>query len=135
MATQVVKYIHWELPVVYKVQVYNIKCEVVEGDSPNILLLNDSVRLNLVKHVNYVSNPQVLKKRNVEKKEGVKTNKNEHENIEKCEYASAKEIIHEYKDVFQGMGKMPGKVCLKYDPTVPPVANPPHPIPAALENL
>ena len=93
------------LPVEYKGVEYDIKCEVLDGPNvPNILSEMDSVRMNLVKRVNVV------------------------DSVPK----SANEVYGQFKDVFQGVGKIPGKYDLKCDPTAKPVAHPPRPIPAAL---
>ena len=93
------------LPVRYKGVGYDIKCEVLDGPNvPNILSEMDSVRMNLVKRVNVV------------------------DSVPK----SANDVYSQFKDVFQGVGKIPGKYDLKCDPNAKPVAHPPRPIPAAL---
>ena len=93
------------LPVEYKGVEYDIRCEVLDGQKvPNILSEMDSVRMNLVKRVNVV------------------------DSVPK----SASDVYGQYKDVFQGVGKIPGKYDLLCDPSAKPVAHPARPIPAAL---
>jgi hypothetical protein len=101
-----------ELPCVYKQRKYVISCEVVQARVPNVLSLNDSVRLNLVRRVDQVQKLPM--------------------SIEKCKYPSSQKVIEEYIDVFQGVGKVPGKVALKINKDITPVAHPPRPIPLAL---
>jgi len=98
------------LPVCHNQKRYDLKFEVVDTNAPTILSKYDCVNMGFVKRV------MSLK----------------HENIEKCKFESAKEIINEYADVFKGIGKMPGKVSLKVDPNIKPVAHSPRPVPAAL---
>jgi hypothetical protein len=50
----------------------------------------------------------------------------------KCQFPETVKLIQNYKDVFEGTGKMPGLVSLKIDENVKPVAHPPRPIPEAL---
>ena len=94
-------------------------CEVVDAQVPNLLSLKDSIRLNLVKRVDSVDSqanfvlPDLLKK-----------------SVDQ----STLKIIHEYSDVFSGVGKVPGEIELKVDPNFVPVANPPRPIPIALHD-
>jgi hypothetical protein len=47
--------------------------------------------------------------------------------IETCKYPSSQKLIEEYIDVFEGVGKVPGKVSLKVDQSVTPIAHPPRP--------
>ncbi len=105
------------LDVMYKGNKYEIRCEVIDGNVPNLLSLSDSIKLDLVRRVN--------------------TNKQETkwpESVMKCEHESIKSLIEEYEDVFTGIGKVPGSVSLKIDKDVPPVVHPPRPIPVALRD-
>jgi hypothetical protein len=45
---------------------------------------------------------------------------------------SAQAICDKFRDVFQGVGKIPGKYALVCNPDAKPVAHPPRPVPAAL---
>ena len=91
------------ITVVHNDKSFDIECHVVDNDSiPNLLSRGDSVRLNLVKRVYHA-----------------KTDK-------------AEEILRDFSDVFQGVGKMPGEYSLKVDPSIPTIALNARPIPAAL---
>ena len=46
---------------------------------------------------------------------------------------SKSEVLESYKDVFKGLGKMPGKVHLKTDSSVDPVNMPPRCVPIAVK--
>ena len=105
-----------KLPVLYNNIAYTVTCEIVPLNVPNVLSKHDCVKMNLVKRV--LSNDE----------NGVLN----HENVSSCEYSDARNLVVEFSDVFQGLGKMPGKVSLKYDPSITPVADPPRTIPAAL---
>ena len=49
-------------------------------------------------------------------------------------YSTASEIIREYQDVFQGVGKVPIEVSLKVDQNHVPVSHAARPVPAALQD-
>ncbi|XP_072040571.1 uncharacterized protein [Amphiura filiformis] len=53
-----------------------------------------------------------------------------YENIQLVE--AANQILEEYTDVFDGLGHLPGQYKIQVDKTVPPVAQPPRRVPAAL---
>lgn len=108
----VISYGSIELKCVYKQVKYNLVCEVVEAKVPNVLSLKDSVRMNLVRRVD--------------------TLKTMSTNVPECKHQSAIKIIEEYHDVFQGVGKVPGKIKLKVNPDATPIAQPPRPLPVAL---
>jgi len=107
------------LPCVFKDKVYELETEIVDGNVPNVLCLQHCMEMNLVKLVN--SN------------EAKPSSKVEWpENVKECQHSSARDILYEYSDVFQGLGKVPGEVSLKVSSDATPVAHPPRPVPAAL---
>ena len=97
-----------ELPVSHKGKMYQLHCEVLDGyNVPNLLSESDSVRMNLIKRI-------------------------DHTEIDDRGIDGAKAIMKRYDDVFQGVGKIPGKYSLHIDPNAKPVAHPSRPIPAPL---
>ena len=97
-----------ELPVSYKGKMYQLHCEVLDGyNVPNLLSESDSVIMNLIKRI-------------------------DHTEIDDRGIDGAKAIMKRYDDVFQGVGKIPGKYYLHIDPNAKPVAHPSRPIPAPL---
>lgn len=107
----------------HKGKKYYIECEVVDTNVPNLLSRHDCIQMNLVRRVHV--NEKV-------KRVALPDNVPLPDNVQECKYESAKRIIEEYKDVFQGIGKLPGEVGLKVDPNITPVVHPPRPIPVAL---
>jgi hypothetical protein len=105
-----------DLSCTHKGKSYTIACEIIDGHVPNLLSLHDSVKMGLVKRVLGVD---------------AKSEKS----VSSCQYKSVIEIIDEFADVFEGIGKVPGEVSLKVDPTVTPVAHPPRPVPVALRDM
>ena len=81
--------------------------EVVDRDVPCILSNNDSVILGLVKRVH---------------------------NFEANVPESTRLIFDEFVHVTKGVGCIPGQYSLKFDPSIPPVVNPPRPISANLRD-
>ena len=97
-----------ELPVSYKGKMYQLNCEVLDGyNVPNLLSESDSVRMNPIKRI-------------------------DHTEIDDRGIDGAKAIMKRYDDVFQGVGKIPGKYYLHIDPNAKPVAHPSRTIPAPL---
>ena len=47
---------------------------------------------------------------------------------------SRDDVLSEYKDVFEGIGKFPGECSIHIDPAVPPVVHPPRKVPFALHD-
>ncbi|CAM1310083.1 Uncharacterised protein g5342 [Pycnogonum litorale] len=119
-----------KIPVAYKNKRETLRCEIIDGEVPNILCLNSSIKLNLVKRIYSGTNRKhqgpVLKNSNDIQ------NQQKHENIEKCTDPKIKELLYEYIDVFDGIGKIPGKVSLRYDQHATPVSHPPRGVPAPL---
>ena len=58
-----------------------------------------------------------------------------YENIQQVQADEVENIVDEYKDVFTGLGSMPGKVHLTVDPEVKPVVMPPRKVPLAVKPL
>ena len=58
-----------------------------------------------------------------------------YENIQQVQADKAENIVDEYKDVFIGLGSMPGKVHLTVDRDVKPVVMPPRKVPLAVKPL
>lgn len=112
-----------------------ITCEIVDSNVPNVLCLHDSLRLKLIKRIDVVqidtNNLQNKQKNNVSLQNG---NHDLVNALSKCSHEEIKSVILEYSDVFGGIGKMPGKVSLKYDSSVTPVVHSSRPIPAALRD-
>jgi len=102
-----------DIEIFYKGKKYNLTCEVIDQNIPNLIGLNDSLMLNLIRRVDHVDK--------------LLTNV-------ACKYPESKAILSEFNDVFQGVGKIPGEISLKIDTNAIPVAHPPRPIPVALRN-
>ena len=101
------------LPVRHRGEVVFLNCEVVNDvNCPNLLSEAESLRLNLVKHINH----------------------NKGCSSTSSIPPSAQAVYKQYADVTQGVGKIPGKYALKIDENAQPVAHPPRPIPAALRD-
>lgn len=95
-----------ELPVKGKID--HVLCvEVVDGNVPCILSNNDSVILGLVKRVH---------------------------SFEANVPESTRLIFDEFVHITEGVGCIPGHYSLKFDPSIPPVINPPRPISANLRD-
>jgi hypothetical protein len=105
------------IPVSLKGQIYTLECEVIRNKKVHCILSDkDSIRLGLVKRVFAAEMEDEIE-----------------ETLSKLDIAeSTKNIVRKYKQVFQGVGKIPGQFALRIDPAVPPVALPSRPIPAAL---
>ena len=120
-----------KLPARWKNKNYTISCEVLNAKVPSLLCLSDCMKMNLIQLVNSnTENP---------KKTGNKDTKESKiewpQSMKSCKYCSAKQIIEDYSHLFIiGVGKVPGKVDLKVNPDVTPVAHPPKPIPVALRD-
>ena len=119
-----------KLPPRWKNKDYTISCEVVNAKVPSLLCLSDCMKMNLIQLVNSnTENP---------KKTGNKDTKESKiewpQSMKSCKYPSANQIIEDYSDLFIGVGKVPGKIDLKVNPDVTPVAHPPKPIPVALRD-
>ena len=109
-----------ELRVMYNDKQYNIMCEVLDREIPCLVGLDDSLMMNLISRVDHAQGSDDT---------GAIDNMFLHV---KCNYPESQAILAEYKDTFQGIGKIPGEVSLKIDPSVTPVAHPPRPVPEAL---
>ena len=56
-----------------------------------------------------------------------------HVDVTRPEPLSQKQILTEYKDVFEGLGELPGEYHIELDPTVKPVQHLPRRVPQALK--
>ena len=134
-------------------QNHDVECEIVSEKVPNLLCLSDCLKMKLIKLVGNVqtkvsdrnlnvnsgkSGYKSVGDININAKKVVLTGKNEKtntkwpESVTNCPYETTKQMIMSYPDCFTGLGKVPGEVSLKIDPSFTPVAHPPRPIPAAL---
>ncbi len=92
------------IDVIVKGTQHRLRCEIVPK-VPNLLSSHDSLVLGLLSKAEIHSLVSV---------------------------DSVEQIVKEYSDVFEGLGKVPGVVSLKVDPDISPVAPPPRPVPAPL---
>ncbi|KAL5015887.1 hypothetical protein ScPMuIL_005476 [Solemya velum] len=90
---------------------YIVKCGVLNEYVPTLLCLSDMLRMDLVRRVDRAR--VTGEQKPVEVQESVKS------------------ILEENNDVFEGTGKVPGRVTLKVNESVQPVAHPARPVPAA----
>ena len=105
------------LPCLHNGKIFNIECEIVDGNVPNVLGLQHCTQMNLVKLVNACENQNQI---------------SWPESVTNCKHSSARDVLYEFSDVFQGLGKVPGEVSLKVCGDATPIAHPPRPVPAAL---
>ncbi len=103
------------ISVMYKNKAYQMTCEVIDHPIPNLVSLDDSLRMNLIKRVDHASKVGTHQSPTV-----------------KCPSPETREILEEYEDVFRGVGKIPGEISLKIDQSATAIAHSPRPVPAAL---
>ena len=93
---------------------YNLELEILDGiRNLNLLGRRDAVRMGLIARVNVVGTKVYV------------------ENVNACEM-SRKQILHEYRDVGENIGCMPGEYVIKVDHTVTPVVHPPRSVPVPI---
>ena len=107
------------LKVSYGGKSYTLLCEVVDHKIPNLIGLDDSLMMNLISRVDQVHKVGDVKRDRLFSKV-------------KCQAPESVQILREYKNVFQGLGKIPGEIILNLNPDAVPVAHPPRPVPEAL---
>lgn len=95
---------------------HDIEFEIMNKDVTPVLSGETCVKLNLVK---IMTNEQGINVICRMKKEDTMT---------RC-----KKLTEKYKDVFEGLGKLPGKYHIDVDPTVKPVIHPPRKVSFALK--
>ena len=54
--------------------------------------------------------------------------------IPECPTVANQNILHEYSDLFQGLGGIPGEHTIKVDPSIPAVVHPPRKVPVSLKD-
>jgi hypothetical protein len=108
-------------------KMYQLECEVVSSDVPNILGAKDSEALGFIKRV-MSADPQANDQNFVQRIKNVKS-------VPK----PVLEVLKEFPDRFpiDGVGKIPGEVSLTLDPDYKdgPKSFPSRPVPAALKEL
>ena len=109
------------LPTQYKNRKLDVLYLVVEGDFTPLLSCDACLDLEVIKFINLqlkdTPEPHVMYSET--------SRQDEHQSI--CEY-----VLREYQDCFSDKpGKLPTKVHLEFDPSVPPVVHPPRKIPIA----
>jgi len=108
------------LKVTYKQKQYLLVFQVVEGQVPNLLGDEDSVKLGLIKRVNSLDETECVKPNVV------------NENVPECKDANIQSIVAKYSEVFKGLGTIPGSYKIEIDPNVQPVVHPPRKVPVAI---
>lgn len=98
-----------DLPCKMNDEFCHITCHVVKDQVPNLLSLNELIRLNLVRRIDNLDGNAHARK-------------------------DAMSLLQEFEDVFTGVGKLPIEVSLKIHPNSIPVAHAPRPIPVALKS-
>lgn len=110
-----------KVPCKHKDKKYLLVLQVVGVDHRPLLSLKVCTTLGLVKFCNSVAVVPTLPSQSETEKDMLKVYR-----------IKAEEIVEKYNDIFDGYGKMPGKVNLEIDTDVPPVIQQPRRVPIAL---
>ena len=117
-----------DLHVKYHGSDYIITCEVLDQGIPNLIGLDDSIRMNLISRVDSMSAGTSA---GTSRCPNTRADSNLFSHV-KCKYPEPLDLVKQYTDVFTGVGRIPGEVSLKIDPDAIPVAHPPRPVPEPL---
>ncbi|RWS20168.1 uncharacterized protein B4U80_08417 [Leptotrombidium deliense] len=118
------------LPVSHKDKHLNVDFMVVSGTNKTLLSGNTAEKLNLIKRVLKVNTNDEINHQVVEPPKKVTSN-----DIDKLSaVVTGDQILKNFKDVFTGMGKLPGKHRIEIDKSVPPVIMPVRRLPFAIRD-
>ena len=111
------------LKCMYRNVTHVIVFQVVDGNAPNLLGDEDSVRMGLIQRVHSI------RASGIEKVSEGTTKEN---GDQKMRYGTREEFLRAYDDVFTGIGTIPGEYRIDVDEAVEPVVHPPRTVPAAI---
>ena len=105
------------MPCEHKGNVCNVQFHVVEVEAPAVLSAKTYKEMGLLLRIHQVQDAQPK----------------EQHCIPECPTVANQNILHEYSDLFQGLGCIPGEHTIKVDPSVPAVVHPPRKVPVSLK--
>ena len=106
------------LPCELKGNVYNVQFHVVEVEAPAVLSALTCKEMGLPVRIHQLQDSQ----------------RKEQHCIPECPTTANQNILHEYSDLFQGLGCIPGEHTIKVDPSIPAVVHPPRKVPVSLKD-
>ena len=106
------------LPCEHKGNVCNVQFHVVEVEASAVLSAKTCKEIGLLLRIHQVQDAQPK----------------EQHCIPECPTVANQNILHEYSDLFQGLGGIPGEHTIKVDPRVPAVVHPPRKVPVSLKD-
>ena len=106
------------LPCELKGNVYNVQFHVVEVEAPAVLSALTCKEMGLPVRIHQLQDSQ----------------RKEQHCIPECPTTANQNILHEYSDLFQGLGCISGEHTIKVDPSIPAVVHPPRKVPVSLKD-
>ena len=103
------------LPCEHKGNVCNVQFHVVEVEAPAVLSALTCKEMGLPVRIYQLQDSQ----------------RKEQHCIPECPTAANQNILHEYADLFQGLGCIPGEHTIKVDLSIPAVVHPPRKVPVS----
>ena len=106
------------LPCEHKGNVYNVQFHVVEVEAPAVLSAQTCKEMGLLVRIHQLQDSQPK----------------EQHCIPECPTVANQNVLHEYSDLFQGLGCISGEHTIKVDPSIPSVVHPPRKVPVSLKD-